>query len=798
MGTVGQKFFRGLDNFFKFVPVASTVTSLVDLFEKHIVFRKIEANKTNNLYIQHIKNQSSWASVGLLIPVLGNLGYAIYKIVVYFKKKEEPKDEEVNKVEGEGNVVIKDEEVNKVEGEGEGEGNVVIKDEIKLEDANEEQEDLIKLDDDKDDLIFEENESNISIHENKENLTDNDEDNSFLYGEDKDDEFLTNLYKELAIIDEDYKEFQENKTSTENQNKAPSTNNPIEQINQNIIQEIKIEEKKEAEEYSPEFKLLLEVNQDNFNTYIQNLNSNKLDELFNENQTDKQESLITKKEQEFKKIIGQENMPKMFLPRVLYVKLFEIKNENYSEEFKEFLDIGQKIAEQEIAKEEYLTELEKGYIKGLTIEKLNKLFGPSEIMKQGLAVQIKNKKLTELYSILMEAQQELGMKETPQKLESGALLKYVEEKIQYRQEKELYKNNMGLISAMETLLNKHEKDEKKIEEQKTTAIQNQTFFGSNLIHIAIRQDVVKELKVEGQTKIKELEESLSNKGFFNFSDKRKVRQELKEFTTQHKEKIKEILKEEALEAENLLKSTNWGKDEDLSEEDISIDPKTLSGIHPIAREIIKNEEQFVSKMNAFSGFLLKVQENMPKDIFIEVLNKENKKIKVTLEGTITQMIKINTKLIKANTQLIKTLKSEDNLSWKSLLEGFEPSLAKNIVANMILFEEQSERLIKFAINNKDNLQIKNGVEIFIQEFQGNLPGIGLGTKESFESTVRNFCIAPPQHALRYGLIFKSLAEVAKKRHEETHPTLIAATERRLRAFNLLSAIFNILKGARQN
>ncbi len=65
----------------------------MDLFEKHVALRNKDI--TGNRYYEHIKKQSSWVTIGLLVPILGNLGYIFYRIVVFFKNKKEPVEIEV-------------------------------------------------------------------------------------------------------------------------------------------------------------------------------------------------------------------------------------------------------------------------------------------------------------------------------------------------------------------------------------------------------------------------------------------------------------------------------------------------------------------------------------------------------------------------------------------------------------------------------------------------------------------------------------------------------------------------------
>lgn len=82
-----------VDQLSKVVPIFSTITSLVDLFQKHVLL--CNKDVSGNRYYEHIKKQSSWISIGVSIPILGNLGYICYKIFIYFKNKEKPVESEV-------------------------------------------------------------------------------------------------------------------------------------------------------------------------------------------------------------------------------------------------------------------------------------------------------------------------------------------------------------------------------------------------------------------------------------------------------------------------------------------------------------------------------------------------------------------------------------------------------------------------------------------------------------------------------------------------------------------------------
>lgn len=77
--------FIKIDKICDYVPVISTITSSVNLFQKYFVIPKIEKNKSH--YYQYLKNKSTFRSVCLLIPVFGNIVIYIFDFL-YFKKKQ--------------------------------------------------------------------------------------------------------------------------------------------------------------------------------------------------------------------------------------------------------------------------------------------------------------------------------------------------------------------------------------------------------------------------------------------------------------------------------------------------------------------------------------------------------------------------------------------------------------------------------------------------------------------------------------------------------------------------------------
>ncbi|KIC77239.1 hypothetical protein DB41_CO00080 [Neochlamydia sp. TUME1] len=75
---------RGAD----YIPIVSTVTNLVDIFQKVVVLPfKQKENISKNVYYTHLDQKSFRRCLTLLIPVLGNVFVGIYDVVRNKKKK---------------------------------------------------------------------------------------------------------------------------------------------------------------------------------------------------------------------------------------------------------------------------------------------------------------------------------------------------------------------------------------------------------------------------------------------------------------------------------------------------------------------------------------------------------------------------------------------------------------------------------------------------------------------------------------------------------------------------------------
>ncbi len=76
------------DKICDYIPVVSTVTNLVDIFET-CVCKCFKSNSTisQNRYFSYIQNKPFWRSAVLLIPVLGNIAIGIYDFKRYTKAK---------------------------------------------------------------------------------------------------------------------------------------------------------------------------------------------------------------------------------------------------------------------------------------------------------------------------------------------------------------------------------------------------------------------------------------------------------------------------------------------------------------------------------------------------------------------------------------------------------------------------------------------------------------------------------------------------------------------------------------
>ena len=78
------------------IPLVSTVTNLVDIFLKYVVFPKMKSeNINNNHYFTHLNNKKAIRCIILLIPVLGNIVVGIYDFI---KKQEVDETKATQKV----------------------------------------------------------------------------------------------------------------------------------------------------------------------------------------------------------------------------------------------------------------------------------------------------------------------------------------------------------------------------------------------------------------------------------------------------------------------------------------------------------------------------------------------------------------------------------------------------------------------------------------------------------------------------------------------------------------------------
>lgn len=76
------------DRICDYIPLASTITNLVDLFEK-CAFRGCCNSKsiTENRYFSHINDKKILRCIILLVPILGNIIIAIYDLIQHYKAK---------------------------------------------------------------------------------------------------------------------------------------------------------------------------------------------------------------------------------------------------------------------------------------------------------------------------------------------------------------------------------------------------------------------------------------------------------------------------------------------------------------------------------------------------------------------------------------------------------------------------------------------------------------------------------------------------------------------------------------
>ncbi|MCB1111970.1 MAG: hypothetical protein H7A37_10455 [Chlamydiales bacterium] len=71
-----------------YIPIVSTASNFVDLFEK-LAFKGFDSTAIHqNRYFTYIDNKPTWRCVALLIPILGNIIIAIDDLVKYGEKKE--------------------------------------------------------------------------------------------------------------------------------------------------------------------------------------------------------------------------------------------------------------------------------------------------------------------------------------------------------------------------------------------------------------------------------------------------------------------------------------------------------------------------------------------------------------------------------------------------------------------------------------------------------------------------------------------------------------------------------------
>jgi TPR repeat protein len=84
-----QRFLVTADKVMDYIPIASTVNNLVDLFLKVFRSKPVEETAKPSHYIKHIKEKNHCAI--LLIPVIGNV-FKIYDVLTTEKKQEPPKE----------------------------------------------------------------------------------------------------------------------------------------------------------------------------------------------------------------------------------------------------------------------------------------------------------------------------------------------------------------------------------------------------------------------------------------------------------------------------------------------------------------------------------------------------------------------------------------------------------------------------------------------------------------------------------------------------------------------------------
>jgi hypothetical protein len=63
-----------------YIPLVSTASNLIDLFQKYVVLPFL-AKETSNRYYQHLQQKSFFRCIALIIPILGNIIVGIYDLV---------------------------------------------------------------------------------------------------------------------------------------------------------------------------------------------------------------------------------------------------------------------------------------------------------------------------------------------------------------------------------------------------------------------------------------------------------------------------------------------------------------------------------------------------------------------------------------------------------------------------------------------------------------------------------------------------------------------------------------------
>ncbi len=99
------------DRIFDYIPVFSTVTNLIDIFQKCVILPLMSEEKIkNNHYYTHVKEKNLARCISLLIPVIGNILIALLDVSLKLKivpekvKKEDPKNLRQINVQGINNI----------------------------------------------------------------------------------------------------------------------------------------------------------------------------------------------------------------------------------------------------------------------------------------------------------------------------------------------------------------------------------------------------------------------------------------------------------------------------------------------------------------------------------------------------------------------------------------------------------------------------------------------------------------------------------------------------------------------